>query len=216
MEIVGDYLRDGYAHVKGLIPPETSEVFLHQVKLGFGGKPIPLSQVHGHRPVLNNPTFELYGHNYPPLLFFLWGLTPTISALLGRDLVPTYGYFRIYRKGDICRVHSDRPSCEHSLSLTLGYGDGLAWSLELGRTARTEPPLPIEEDFGEEAYSSIAMAAGDAVLYRGVQHRHGRLTPNPNRWSAHLFLHWVERNGVYADHAYDRRAPSEPVDFSFS
>jgi hypothetical protein len=216
MEIVGDYHRDGYALVKGLIPPETGQVFLHQVKLGFRDQPIPLSQVRGHQPVLNGPTFELYGSHYPPLLFFLWGLTPTISALVGRDLLPTYDYFRFYRYGDICRVHYDRPSCEHSLSLTLGYSDGRTWSLELGKIEHPAPSRQIDEDFGDEPYSSIPMAVGDAVLYHGVQHRHGRLTPNPNRWSAHLFLHWVERGGVYADHAYDRRAPSDPVDFSFS
>jgi hypothetical protein len=48
------------------------------------------------------------------------------------------------------------------------------------------------------------MSAGDAVMYRGVNHRHGRLDPNPNSWSAHLFLHWVDPNGPYADHAFDR------------
>lgn len=45
MEIVGDYHRDGYARVKGLIPPEIGQVFLQTVKRGFGDKPIPLSQV---------------------------------------------------------------------------------------------------------------------------------------------------------------------------
>jgi hypothetical protein len=37
------------------------------------------------------------------------------------------------------------------------------------------------------------MNVGDAVLYRGVNHRHGRLRPNPNAWSANLFLHWIDR-----------------------
>jgi len=50
------------------------------------------------------------------------------------------------------------------------------------------------------------MRAGDAVLYRGVNHRHGRIEPNPIRWSAHLFLHWVDANGPFADQAFDRVA----------
>ena len=57
------------------------------------------------------------------------------------------------------------------------------------------------------------MAVGDAVLYQGVHHHHGRTTPNPNRWSAHLFLHWVERDGPYADHAFDQQALPAHVDF---
>jgi len=36
-----------------------------------------------------------------------------------------------------------------------------------------------------------------------VERRHGRVTPNPNRSSAHLFLHYVERGGRFEDHAFD-------------
>ena len=45
------------------------------------------------------------------------------------------------------------------------------------------------------------MEVGDAVLYQGVNYAHGRITPNPNAWSAHLFLHFVDRNGplLFAD-----------------
>ena len=50
------------------------------------------------------------------------------------------------------------------------------------------------------------MRPGDGVLYQGTHHRHGRLTPNPNSWSAHLFLHWIDRNGDYAAEAFDRPA----------
>jgi len=60
----------------------------------------------------------------------------------------------------------------------------------------------------------VSMKPGDAVLYEGVHHRHGRTDPNPNRWSAHLFLHWVDRDGPYRDHAFDGRAPAG-VDFQF-
>ncbi len=47
------------------------------------------------------------------------------------------------------------------------------------------------------------MQPGDAVLYRGIDLRHGRTQPNPNQWSAHLFLFWVERSGEFAQHAFD-------------
>jgi hypothetical protein len=60
------------------------------------------------------------------------------------------------------------------------------------------------------------MKVGDAVLYQGVHHRHGRTTPNPNTWSAHLFLHWVDREGPYRDHAFDGKGDPPRVDFSFA
>ena len=47
-------------------------------------------------------------------------------------------------------------------------------------------------------------------------HRHGRTAPNPNAWSAHLFLHWVDRDGPYRDHAFDGQITPADVDFAFS
>jgi hypothetical protein len=54
------------------------------------------------------------------------------------------------------------------------------------------------------------------LLYRGVNHRHGRIKPNPNGWSAHLFLHWVDREGPYRDHGFDGQIAPAPVNFSFA
>jgi hypothetical protein len=214
MKVIGSYADDGYAHLQGLVPVEVAQAFLQRLKSDIGPAPIPLSRSAGHVNLLNRPAFEAYGHLYTPMLYFLWGLTPIVEQLVGRPLLPTYDYLRLYREGDVCKVHSDRYSCEHSLSLTLGYSDGKPWALEL-ETERSDPSAKVDEDFGGPR-SAIAMAVGDAVLYRGVEHRHGRTAPNPNRWSAHLFLHWVDREGPYRDHAFDRQMKPAPVDFSFS
>ena len=187
MKVIGNYQEDGYAHLQGLIPPEVARAFLHGLKQDIGPGPIPLSKVESHPNLLRRAAFEIYGHHYKPMLFFLWGLTPIVCQIVGRDLLPTYDYFRVYREGDVCRVHSDRYSCEHSLSLTLDYSDGEPWDLQIGKE-RTEPSARVDEDFGKEPYASIPMEVGDAVLYQGVHHRHGRMSPNPNGWSAHLFL----------------------------
>jgi hypothetical protein len=136
---------------------------------------------------------------------FHWGLTPVVAELAGCELMPTYAYFRVYQQGDICVVHSDRPACEHSISLMMELADEIPWARCIGHNLVEQPPAP-ERDFGDEEYSPIAMSAGDAVMYRGVNHRHGRIEPNPNRWSAHLFLHWVDANGPHADQAFDRAA----------
>ena len=116
----------------------------------------------------------------------------------------------------MCLVHSDRYACEHSLSLTLDYSDGVPWDLEIGKVRRPQPTSAVEESFGTEPFASIPMQVGDAVLYQGVHHRHARTRPNPNGWSAHLFLHWVDRNGPYREHAFDGRMPRSEVNFSFT
>jgi hypothetical protein len=202
MKVNGDYQGQGYAHIEGLIPPEVAEAFLRQLKADL---PEATRQFLTHAPIIKKTSIDVYGRDYPPMVQFLWGLTPAMCELTGRDLLPTYNYFRLYRKDDICRVHSDREACEHSLSLTLGYADGLVWPFEVG-TEAIASPSPIEDDFAGHGFRSITMQPGDAVLYRGVEHRHGRISPNPNRWSAHMFLHWVDRDGLHASHAFDAAA----------
>lgn len=209
-----DYNEQGYAHLKGLISPEVARAFLQDLKQDLGPGAIALSRVTEHVNLLDRPAFEIYGHHYKPMRFFLWGLTPIMRQITGRDLLPTYDYFRIYREGDVCRVHSDRHACEHSLSLTLDYSDGEIWPLEVER-GRSEPSAKVDADFGPEDHVAIPMEVGDAVLYQGVHHRHGRTTPNPNAWSAHLFLHWIDREGPYRDQAFDGQGEPMPVNFSF-
>ncbi len=214
MKVDGNYRDNGFAHLRGLIPVEVTDAFLRRLKQDLALDRVDLSGVTQHPNLLKRAAFEVYGRQYPPMLQFLWGLTPIVSQLVGRDLLPTYDYFRIYREGDVCMVHSDRQACEHSLSMTLDYSDGAPWDLEVG-TERTEPSARVTDDFGAEPYAGIAMEVGDAVLYQGVHHRHGRMTPNPNGWSAHLFLHWVDRDGPYRDQALEGETSRAKADFHF-
>jgi hypothetical protein len=213
--VEGDYAADGFALVRGLLAPEICNAFLHRLKQDLDRPDAPLAgrmQSHG---LLRRPAVEVYGFHYPPMLALLWGLTPIVSERVGRPLLPTYDYLRLYREGDVCLVHTDRPACEHSLSLTLDYSDGVPWPLEIGRDSIATPKPVAVEDFEGAAFTRFAMQRGDAVLYQGVHHRHGRITPNPNGWSAHLFLHWVDREGPYATHAFDGNADAaRPVNLS--
>ncbi|WP_430444803.1 hypothetical protein [Sphingorhabdus contaminans] len=202
MRIEGNYRENGHATVRGLIPPEVAANLFRQIQIDLEAAGKNFNSFAKEHQLSNRHTVDISGHFYRPLTTFLWGLTPIMSELTGADLLPSYDYFRIYQKDDVCRIHSDRPSCEHSVSLTLVYSDDKAWPLEVGSIPVTGEG-PCVDDFGDEPYSAVAMQPGDAVLYRGMDLRHGRMTPNPNRWSAHLFLFWVERNGKFKQHAFD-------------
>jgi hypothetical protein len=86
----------------------------------------------------------------------------------------------------------------------IAVSDERPWGLSVGKERRDAPTPEVTDDFGEEPFGTVAMMPGDAVLYQGVHHRHGRLDPNPNRWSAHVFLHWVDPQGSYREQAFDR------------
>ena len=214
MRIEGDYARDGYALVRELIPGSVARAFLAQMRRALRSDSFDLSQW-PLIPLLNRPALDVYSQQFPFMRTFLWGLTPAMEMVTGARLVPTYDYFRVYRQGDVCKVHSDRPACEHSLSLTLGYSDGKPWPLEIEREA-IAAPREVAEDFGGAEAAALEMQIGDAVAYRGVEHRHGRVTPNPNRWSAHLFLHWVDRDGEHAAEAFDKAGEPPAVEFNFA
>lgn len=214
MEIEGDYRRDGYALVREMVPRGVARALMAKLKADL--PPGPITPPTETIEILNRPAVDIYGNTYPPMQSFLWALTPAMEIVTGQRLIPTYDYFRIYREGDICRVHRDRAACEHSLSLTLDYSDDVPWALEVGEQGNDGPQDLFSEDFGSEPSHSLAMGVGDAVAYRGVYHRHGRTTPNPNAWSAHLFLHWVDPDGPFADQAFDGAGEPKPVNFTFA
>lgn len=209
MQVFGNYCDDGYALVRRLIAPEIAAKLLEQIQREVEARGQTFQSLARPHPLIRKASVEVSGNLYPALQTFLWGLTPMLCELTGRDLLPSYDYFRIYSQGDICRVHADRPSCEHSMSLTLAYADDQVWPLELGSVPQDGSPGPLADAFGAEPHVALAMQPGDGVLYRGVALRHGRTSPNPNRWSAHLFMHWVDRDGPYRDHAFDAARVAE-------
>lgn len=208
------YRRDGYLLLNGLIPRAVATGMLARLRSDFARQGIDLGQLEKQGPLLVRPALEIYGYHYPMFAAFHWGLTATVAALVGEDLLPSYCYFRVYRQGDLCKVHGDRPACEHSISLTLGYSDDRPWPLELARRPIERPYERADDGFAaEEDAAAAVMLPGDGVLYQGVHHHHGRTTPNPNRWSAHLFLHWVASAGPFADQAFDGQTVPERVEF---
>ena len=197
------YGEDGYVPLPGLFPPEVMRAFYDRLfaDLDLGRRKQEFA-VQG--PLLSKAAIEVYSHIYPPMATFLWGLTPRIAEVAQKRLVPTYAYFRMYQLGDVCRVHSDRHACEHSLSLMVGLSDDVPWALSVERRRLDAPTPVVEESFGDQQFASVPMTVGDGIMYQGVHHRHGRIEPNPNRWSAHLFMHWVDIEGPYGDQAFDR------------
>jgi hypothetical protein len=214
MKVNGNYYKNGYAHLQGLIPAALTTEFLANLHSDLKSSSMSLTAMLRPAHQLKRPAVELYGYQYKPMVMFLWGLTPIMRDLTGRDLLPTFSYFRAYQRDDVCWVHSDREACEHSLSMTLAYSDDAPWALDFA-AKQQERKMPIAEDFEGEPYASVTMLPGDAVLYQGVHYRHGRVTPNPNRWSAHMFLHWVDSAGPYRSLAFDKQSigATTAVDF---
>lgn len=213
-----NYYRDGYALVEGAAPGIVARKLLGFLHRDLTQNPGVLKNFLSQSPITKKPSYEFYGYRHPTVWGFHWGLTSRMATLTGKRLAPTYAYFRVYSKDDLCIVHSDRESCEHSFSMALGYSDDVIWPFEIddtGRDFQTARAMAPANDFGDASPRTVMLNPGDAILYQGCAYRHGRTTPNPNRWSAHLFLHWVDLDGPFADFAFDKQNMPDPGDFEF-
>ncbi len=217
MDRTAEYNENGFVLLKNLLPREVAAAYLGIMQKAMGETPEKQNRFRLNTPAVTQPSLELFSNNFPFSLALLWGLTPTMQEITGADLLPAYAYGRVYARGAQLNVHNDRPSNEHSLSLTLGYSDDVVWDLwiDAKRLADSETAKATEDwIFNEQDYVCLKMNPGDAVAYQGVHHRHARAAPNPNRWSAHLFMGWVNRNGQHRDHAFDGLSlPPDPAFF---
>lgn len=115
-----------------------------------------------------------------------------IGTIIGQDLVESYSYWRLYLQGSALRPHKDREACEISATITIETAPGAdAW------------PITLVDLEGETA--NIVIPPGAGLLFRGNLMQHWR-DPLTAPWHKQIFLHYVRKDGPYADHAFDRRA----------
>ena len=106
----------------------------------------------------------------------LAGLLPLMKKETNLNLIPTYSYARIYKKGDILKRHKDRPSCEISTTLNLG---GDSWPIHLSPNENVGIP---EVEGGEKGITKssnakgikIDLNPGDMLIYSGCVLEHWR------------------------------------------
>lgn len=114
----------------------------------------------------------------------LINLMPLIEDKTNLLLYPTYSLYRVYTYGEVLSKHNDRPECEVSVSVNIG-SSGEDW------------PLYIDE-------KEYNLKPGEGVIYKGVEQRHYR-KKFMGDFYIQLLLHFVDRNGPYADRIFDHR-----------
>lgn len=148
-------------------------------------------------------------HGAPVFDSLLEQLVPNFEQASGKRLYPTYAYARLYAPGDELKVHTDRPACEISATLTLEF-DGDVWPIYVGDYTEAGQGKKVITQNGEIKYLTnereIKMGVGDAVLYRGMEKVHWREPYKEGKWQAQVFLHYVDANGPHAEWKYDKRS----------
>jgi predicted 2-oxoglutarate/Fe(II)-dependent dioxygenase YbiX len=148
-------------------------------------------------------------HGAPVFDSLLEQLTPHFEKASGKKLYPTYAYARLYEPGDELKIHTDRPSCEISATLTLGF-EGNVWPIYVGDYTEAGCGREVTIQDGSTKYLTnereIKMNVGDAVLYRGIDKVHWREPYKEGKWQAQVFLHYVDADGPHAEWKYDKRS----------
>ena len=129
-------------------------------------------------------SFSPAWYNDPLMTSILYKKIKLVEKESNLKLYPTYAYWRYYVFGGTLKKHTDRPSCEVSITACIKKYD--KW------------PLIIEDKI-------LELEEGDALLYAGCEQIHGRPGVYKGEGMAQVFLHYVNQNGPNKDYAYDKK-----------
>jgi hypothetical protein len=129
---------------------------------------------------------------YAPLssAFVVHRVKPILEEVLGEELIPSYWFSTTYHNKGWMNCHTDRPSCE--VSVTMNISGDAKW------------PIKMKDLTGKRR--EVITPVGDGLAYLGtiVPHWRSPLRTHKNDRFMQLFLHYVRKNGPYADYAYDK------------
>jgi|TARA_E500000318_G_C3552830_1_gene209719 hypothetical protein len=102
----------------------------------------------------------------------------------GLELLPTYSFWRCYTKFADLAPHSDRPSCEYSVTVMID-------------SDKTDWPIVIDD-------KSFTLERGDALIYKGCDFIHKRDEFHGD-YHMQAFLHYVDKQGPNKEWHLDKR-----------
>ena len=197
------YNKNGYVVLDKFIEYETSLILFHHVMMS--ARRAKYAQV--NEPDLYDDEKQHYGHfdNAGGCLNKLvWNkyadgvietvlslATPMIEEIVGKKLMPTYSWARLYEHETSMHKHVDKSECDVSATLTLGYElhnmedkdkESYCWPIFFGDVSGRK---------GTEG-KPIQLLPGQMCVYQGTKIEHWR-EPFRGVHHAQVFLHWVER-----------------------
>lgn len=143
-----------------------------------------------HRNNLNNfdlqqtKTGDTFFYKDPLFEFLLNDKKHIVESNTNLKLNSTYSFWRCYTYGSELTKHTDRPSCEISVTVNIS-SDGTDWPIFLGG-------------------NSISLKPGDGVIYKGCDVEHWREVFNGD-YQIQTFLHYVNANGPFKEFKGDRK-----------
>tara|TARA_R100000278_G_scaffold78497_1_gene60900 strand:- start:79 stop:729 length:651 start_codon:yes stop_codon:yes gene_type:complete len=146
-----------------------------------------------------------YSHYADPVMeTLLVKVLPVMQQETGLNLIPTYSYARLYKKGDELKRHKDRPSCEISTTINLG---GDPWPIFIDGTGADSVIDEYKNIHKPNAPkgTKVLLEVGDMLVYTGCDLEHWR-EPFDGNICGQVFLHYNHVDGPFAENnKFDRR-----------
>nr|BAR36623.1 putative ferrochelatase [uncultured Mediterranean phage uvMED] len=196
------FKENGYVIITKFINEEMANFMYDYVKLSAKR----LLHVHNHNIEHDSNMYGTFGDVQAPGDYSKYG-DMVFDTLLAQglktinystcvDVVPTYSYHRLYTTNTELKKHIDRPSCEISTTLCLGY--------DISNLKEKDYNWPMYVySKNEQKEIPIYLNPGDMVIYRGCEIKHWR-EKFIGKNHAQVFLHYNEKNGQY-NNLYDFR-----------
>ena len=206
-----EFEKNGYLYIPNLVD-DVKELFQRPLKDDDGNKMVGMIKYLRkdksiYTPEENQVNGSLAKYNDPFYKELHFIVRKKIEKILGMDLFPTYYYDRFYYAGQQLYRHSDRPSCEVSVTIQISSNGKEPW------------PIWFQRPDGSEHY--VLMEDGDGAVYKGCEREHWRdpLVSRYNKvgklWRTfhkkeddtyhhQIFLHYVNAQGPFIQYAFDR------------
>ena len=175
----------GYVKVEGLVDAQTiktiSQYFENKI---HRGEWVAVAEV-------KEGDASRFGYYADPLIeVMLKQCLPAIEEQTGLELEPTYSFSRVYQEGEELIPHTDRPSCEISVTINVAC-TGEVW--------------PIWMQYEGNDPVKCLLEPGEAVVYKGCEVTHWRRKLPKGQINVQFMLHYVDKNGPYAEYKFDKR-----------
>ena len=195
MNMKEHFKKEGFVIINNFLQSETVMLLYHHVKIMAQRQALILERKDEKLDVITNNkmfgtfndeqvtgAFSMYGD---PVMDSLCDLSHgRISEITSTKLQPTYSYYRLYFNNQELTRHKDRPSCEFSTTICLGYDVS---NVDENVYPDYSWPIWVKMKSGKEM--PVKMKPGDMLIYKGCDLEHWREKfKGVNH--AQLFLHY--------------------------
>lgn len=119
-----------------------------------------------------------------------------LEEIIGCKLYNTYYYDRYYNPGQDLPCHSDRDSCEISVTVHIGSNTTTSWPIWIKTPDTYDDPVKKTNIIKHGENRSVILNPGDGMIYKGCERPHWR-EPLPKEYKRNWYGKKVEKEGLF-------------------